>query len=697
LLIFFIILAILGIVAFSAINFRGLLNLKNSIRTTYTATRLRSGGVLPPIGAIKAKSKLHLSRSEFVDLLYQTFAHRHLPSVLAIIAIVTMVPTLGLGRIGDDIVHRAWLIQPADQNKRLLNAGLIPPGSSQLSFTLMNLYSFSGPQTDLEKITDTGFAPWWTSGETILSFWRPLAALTHWVDYRLWPNSPTFMHLHSLLWFGAAIFMVTLLYRRLLTTAWIAGLAALLYLLDNNYFYAVAWIANRNAIISLFFGILTLIFHDRWRRQGSAVSAVLSPLFFTLSVLSAEAGIATAAYLVAYAMILDRGKVTRRALSLLPALCVAGVWRIVYSFLGYGVYNSGLYIDPIREPLQFAAAVLERTPFLLLGQLGFPPVDTFSILSDPALKLMWFTALAFLTLVLIILLPLLLKDRVAGFWGIGMLLAVVPVCTVSMLSGRHLLFVGLGAMGLLGEFIGGLFAKNERVPHSRNWRIPAWSLCLILLVLHIGAAGLGRTLAPIILSQVNHTRESYLQVGMEPELEDQDLIIVNSPSPYLFMYFPFFRAEQGAPIPRATRILVPAFVPLEVIRAEDNALIVTTLSSNLLSLEPPTQEIPWNIAFSLWRLNDTFSTKDFSNQNNNRIQLSNLTIGISRFGEEGLPKEVAFRFNVPLEDPSLKFLMWDWQTGSYVPFKLPPVGGTVHIAGPFQAPAELLFSDLLNR
>jgi hypothetical protein len=184
---------------------------------------------------------------------------------------------------------------------------------------------------------------------------------------------------------------------------------------------------------------------------------------------------------------------------------------------------------------------------------------------------------------------------------------------------------------------------------------------------------------------------------MEPELEDQDLIIVNSPSPYLFMYFPFFRAEQGAPIPRATRILVPAFVPLEVIRAEDNALIVTTLSSNLLSLEPPTQEIPWNIAFSLWRLNDTFSTKDFSNQNNNRIQLSNLTIGISRFGEEGLPKEVAFRFNVPLEDPSLKFLMWDWQTGSYVPFKLPPVGGTVHIAGPFQAPAELLFSDLLNR
>lgn len=672
-------------VAVSAINFRGILNLKNSIRSTYTVTRSRSVGALATIGAINAKSRSHLSRSEFVNLIFRIFSHRYLPTGLAIIAIITLVPSLKLGRIGDDAVHRAWLIRPAEQNTRLLDAGLIPPGSSQLSFALMDLFSFSAPQTDLEKMIDSGFAPWWTSGKTVLSFWRPLAALTHWVDYRLWPNSPPSMHLHSILWFGTAIFLVTLLYRRFLTAAWIAGLAALLYLLDNNYYYSAAWIANRNAIISLLFGILTIIFHDKWRRQGSVGSAVLSPLFFTLSLLSAEAGIATAAYLVAYAMFLDRGKVTHRVLSLLPAILIAGVWKLVYSFLGYGVYESGLYIDPIREPLQFASAVLERAPFLFLGQLGFPPVDTFSILSDPALKLMWFTALAFLALVLIMLVPLFLKNRVARFWGIGMLLAVVPVCTVSMLSGRHLLFVGLGAMGLLGEFIGSLFTKNERVPLNRIWRIPTWSLCLVLLVLHIGAGGVGRILAPIILSQVNHTRESYLQVGMEPELENQDLIIVNSPSPYLFMYFPFYRAEQGAPIPRATRILAPAFVPLEVIRAEDNALIVTTLSSNLLSLEPSTPEIPWNIAFSLWRLNDTFGTKDFSNQNHNRLQLSNLTIGISRFGEEGLPKEVTFRFDVPLEDPSLKFLMWDWQTGSYVPFKLPPVGGTVHIAGPFQA------------
>lgn len=150
-IIFLIILAILGAIAFSAINFRGLLNLKNSIRATYTGTRLRSGSVLAPIGAIKNKSRLHLSRSEFVSLLYQTFSYRHLPFALAIIAIITMIPSLSLGRIGDDIVHRAWPMQPAEQNKRLLDAGLILPGSSQLSFKLMNLFSFSDSQTDLER------------------------------------------------------------------------------------------------------------------------------------------------------------------------------------------------------------------------------------------------------------------------------------------------------------------------------------------------------------------------------------------------------------------------------------------------------------------------------------------------------------------------------------------------------------------
>ena len=72
-----------------------------------------------------------------------------------------------------------------------------------------------------------------------------------------------------------------------------------------------------------------------------------------------------------------------------------------------------------------------------------------------------------------------------------------------------------------------------------------------------------------------------------------------------------------------------------------------------------------------------------------RIVLTDLTIEVSDVGEDGFPKEASFQFAVPLEDPSLRWLMWDWQTWAYVPFKVPMVGESVQIAGPFQASPTL--------
>ena len=32
------------------------------------------------------------------------------------------------------------------------------------------------------------------------AFFRPLSALTHYVDYTLWPDEPLLIRIHSLLW-----------------------------------------------------------------------------------------------------------------------------------------------------------------------------------------------------------------------------------------------------------------------------------------------------------------------------------------------------------------------------------------------------------------------------------------------------------------------------------------------------------------
>ena len=492
------------------------------------------------------------------------------------------------------------------------------------------------------------------------------------------------MHAHNLLWFGAVIVGVTLLYRRMLQPARIAGLAALFYALDDGYYGAVSSLAARNAILSLFFGILALLAHDRWRQRRSAVSGVVFVLCFLLALLSAEAGIATMAYLVAYALFLDRGKWTQRALSLTPSLTVTVVWRFVYNSLGYGIRNCGLYVDPLREPVRFAASVITRGPILLLGQWGLPPTETYALLSTPFQLVHLLIASAFLAFALFMLLPLLRKDRVAAFWGVGMLLSVVPACSANLPGGRHLVFVGVGTMGLVGQFIGGLFAREGWIPSSRTWRIPAWGLCLLLVALHVPAAVLGRLAMPKATAVGNNLRASMLEVGSDPDLEDQNLAIVNSPSPFLFLYFPFERAKQAAPLPLSTRILAPAFAPLDVTRADENTLVISTQSSSLLS---PEESLPWetpgHAVYLLWRANETFRAKRFSVVGTERIALTDVAIEVSGFGEDGLPREVSFQFAVPLDDPSLRWLMWDWQTWSYAPFRLPAIGESVRIAGPF--------------
>ena len=119
-----------------------------------------------------------MSRSALISLLNSGLAHRYLPVMLAAIAVLTMIPCLWQGWSGDDLIHRAWLVQPSQLNEKLRETGLIPPDSSQLSTAVMSLFSFTNPHFDTDKLIDAGLVPWWTSKETSLSFWRPLAALT---------------------------------------------------------------------------------------------------------------------------------------------------------------------------------------------------------------------------------------------------------------------------------------------------------------------------------------------------------------------------------------------------------------------------------------------------------------------------------------------------------------------------------------
>ncbi|HPK00401.1 MAG TPA: hypothetical protein PKW60_13020, partial [Candidatus Hydrogenedentes bacterium] len=172
-------------------------------------------------------------------------SHRKSIVVAAILALVLAAPSPMTGYQLDDWLHHLKL------SARAADMGDGAPSSAMFCLA-------DGEPQHTRPLVQSGFLPWWTLDTVRLSFWRPLAVLTHVLDHSLWPDSYFMMHLHSLAWFGLAVLMAGMVYRRLLAPTWAAGLAALLFAIDDAHAMPAGWLADRSAAIALFWGLLAL-------------------------------------------------------------------------------------------------------------------------------------------------------------------------------------------------------------------------------------------------------------------------------------------------------------------------------------------------------------------------------------------------------------------------------------------------------
>ncbi len=413
-----------------------------------------------------------------MDFSKRLLAHRYLPAALAIGAILVMLPALKTGLLTDDLLQRVVELKPSQLPPRMHETGMLLPDSGSLGTVLCELFpgfNHRDPRyTALSK--NYGIVPWWTPDDFRVDLWRPVTAFTHWLDYRLFPDSPMLMHAHNVAWFAAIAFLITIVYRKLMGMGWVAGLAALLFLLDSNTYFPVMFVANRGFMLSLFFGLLCLYEHHRWRSAKCRSGCALSALFLALSLFADEGGASTFAFILAYALVLEPGSFRRRALTVLPSALVIILWRTIYEALGFGLRNIELYIDPAHEPLSFARAVIPRAMVLLGGQLtGLSP--DFLLAVNPSLQSK-VIAFYFVSAVaaLIVFLPLLRRNRIAAFWFAVMVLAAIPAATVAPLS-KNLGFVSVGAFGLIACFIAGRITRPSPLPEWLIYQIPAWIAC----------------------------------------------------------------------------------------------------------------------------------------------------------------------------------------------------------------------------
>ena len=257
--------------------------------------------------------------------------------------------------------------------------------------SVIDLFGFLDGDPDRTDVVLERVGAWTLSPDLRLNFFRPLSSLTHALDYRMWPARAWLMHAQNLAWYGLLVWLVGIYYRRIMIggTGWMAGAAVMLYAIDDAHGVTVGWISNRNALIAGVFGLLALIAHARVEREHWRPGRWIGPGCFLLALLSAEAGIAIAAYLFAYAVFLSPARWSARLAHLVPYAVVAVGWRIAYTAAGRGAFGSDLYIDPSREPLVFLVVVAERLPALLLSQFALPPSDVSALLISPT---QWYLA-----------------------------------------------------------------------------------------------------------------------------------------------------------------------------------------------------------------------------------------------------------------------------------------------------------------
>ena len=455
-----------------------------------------------------------------------------------------------------------------------------------------------------------------------------------------------------------------------------AGLAALMFLLDGNTYFPVMFVANRGFILSLFLGLMCLYEHHQWRRAKSGSAPVCSALFLALSLFANEGGASTFAFILAYALVLEPGSFRRRALTVLPSIVVIVLWQVIYKRLRFGVFQVGGYIDPANEPLQFAREVGPRAMVLLGGQLTSLSPDLLLGIKPSLQPLVFGLCCVSVLAALGVLLPWVRRDRSAAFWFAVMMLAAIPAATVVPL-GKNLGFVAVGAFGLIASFVGGLITGQSRLPASPIYRVLAWTACVLLIAAHVPGAVAGRVVTVKVVPFFVETMTRLIDLGDWPKLENKNVIVVNAPCQYGLSIAPFYRAYHRQALPKTMRTLVPGCTGFDVARGDDRTLVIESKGPDIFSCDNVGRV---HVAYVFRTFN--LSVGEPKCKKGDRYDLGGLTVDVLELDASDLPSKVAFRFDTSPDSPDFHWLRFDWQTFSYQPFKIPATGQSVTLAGP---------------
>lgn len=556
----------------------------------------------------------------------------------ALIALVCVLPSLWAGLQLDDYFHWALV------NHVVGVPALDMPASP------FDLFGFlDGDPVRARQLMEQGLIPWWSLETIRFAFWRPLVEWTHAFDYRFLDGMPWLMHVHSLVYFLVMLWLAHRLFDRLLhadASRW----ATLLFALHYSHGLPAGWLANRNALLVTVFVLLTLLLHLRSKGRFSlgALGAFLCAL------LSGEMGVSAGLMLFAYAVCLDEAPVRQRAISLLPYAVVGVVWLGLRQQFGYGAGGSGHYLDPLHDPVGFAAMAWQRFLELFTGTwLPLPP-EFATLIPQPARLAL---GLALVLIVAGLTARLLRRDPVARFFGLSMLLCLLPV-VATIPHSRLLMCVSVGACGLAGLWL----AENRTILMAGRggvWRKPL-SVAVVILGCVISPLLLALESVSIAIAMQGIVNRGALSLPWGPEDAGKRLILVNPPLSSAAGYLAGIRLHAGLAVPDKSLALASGRASGEIEVIDTHALRYTLEAG----LYEPVQENLLRGPGSPLRVGD-------------RVDLDAVSMEIERVSPEGVPVQFVFRFRAPLDDPGQRFVLWN--AGKMTTCEWPEPGSRIRI------------------
>lgn len=227
----------------------------------------------------------------------------------------------------------------------------------------LDLYSFVSPG-DHAALAARGVIPWWSSPSLNVRFLRPLSSLLLAFDHGVLRGNVLAMHLHSLLWWAACAFGAHRLYLRVLPAraAWIA---TLIFTLSPCHVVPLAWLANREALVSLAFGIAAITGALDVLETGRHRALVLTAATASLALLGGEYALSLLGYAAAMAFVRRDAAKPRRVLAFAAFAVPTAIYLAARVVLHCGARGGGFYLDPLSSPIPFLREAPRRFATLL--------------------------------------------------------------------------------------------------------------------------------------------------------------------------------------------------------------------------------------------------------------------------------------------------------------------------------------------